>query len=47
MYFTEDGKINENAPKEFFGLDRFEARKKLIKLLIRKRLFCKRRKYKK
>ncbi len=31
--FTEDGKINENSPKQFLGLDRFEARKKLIKLL--------------
>ena len=31
--FTEDGKINENAPKEFIGLDRFEARKQLIKKL--------------
>ena len=31
--FTEDGKINENAPKEFIGLDRFEARKQLLKKL--------------
>ena len=31
--FTSDGKINENAPKEFIGLDRFEARKKLLKKL--------------
>jgi len=31
--FTEDGKINENAPKEFMGLDRFEARKQLLKRL--------------
>ena len=39
--FTKDGKINENAPKQFFGLDRFEARKKLIKLLIEKDYFVK------
>ena len=39
--FTEDGKINENAPKQFFGLDRFEARKKLIKLLTEKDYFFK------
>ena len=39
--FTENGKINNNAPKQFFGLDRFEARKKLIKLLIEKDYFVK------
>ena len=39
--FTEDGKINDKAPKQFFGLDRFEARKKLIKLLIEKDYFVK------
>ncbi len=44
--FTEDGKINENAPKEFFGLDRFEARKKLIKILIEKDYFVKEEKIK-
>ena len=27
--FTEEGKINKNAPKEYIGMDRFEARKKL------------------
>jgi valyl-tRNA synthetase len=31
--FTEAGKINNNAPKEFIGLDRFEARKKILKEL--------------
>jgi len=31
--FTSDGKINENAPKEFIGLDRFDARKRLLKKL--------------
>ena len=34
--FTSDGKINENAPKEFIGLDRFEARKILLKKLKEK-----------
>ncbi|KXK47257.1 valine--tRNA ligase, partial [Nitrosomonas europaea] len=28
--FTLDGKINDNAPAEFQGLDRFDARKKVI-----------------
>lgn len=28
---TPDGKMNENAPEEYVGLDRFEARKKIIK----------------
>jgi valyl-tRNA synthetase len=37
--FTEAGKINQNAPKDYIGLDRFEARKKS------KKFFCKRRKY--
>ncbi len=39
--FTENGKINGNAPKQFIGLDRFEARKKLIKLLVEKDYFVK------
>ncbi len=30
---TSDGKINKNAPLEFVGLDRFEARKKILKNL--------------
>ena len=34
-------KLMNNAPKQFFGLDRFEARKKLIKLLIEKDYFVK------
>ena len=29
--FTEGGKINENAPNEYIGLDRFEARKRILK----------------
>ncbi len=28
--FTIDAKINENAPKQYQGLDRFEARKKIV-----------------
>jgi len=27
---TEDGKINNNGPKNYIGLDRFEARKKIL-----------------
>ncbi len=37
--FTENGKINENAPKEFIGLDRFEARKQLLKKLKENNFF--------
>ena len=29
--FTEAGKINDNAPKEYIGLDRFEARKRIFR----------------
>ena len=32
--FTEDGKINENAPKKYIGLDRFVARKKILEDLF-------------
>jgi valyl-tRNA synthetase len=39
--FTEAGKINENAPKEYIGLDRFEARKKILKELKEKEFFVK------
>jgi len=39
--FTSDGKINENAPKEYIGLDRFEARKIILKNLIDKELLIK------
>ena len=39
--FTEDGKINENAPNDYIGLDRFEARKKIIKELKEKEFFVK------
>ena len=34
--FEKDGKINKNGIKEFYGLDRFEARKLLIKKLKEK-----------
>ena len=33
---NEDGSLNDNCPKEFQGLDRFEARKKVVHLLKEK-----------
>ena len=36
--FKKNGKLNHNAPKEFIGLDRFEARKLIIKILKEKNL---------
>ncbi len=39
--FTEDGKINENAPSEFIGLDRFDARKKILNEIASKDLLVK------
>ncbi len=33
---NENGSLNENCPKEFQGLDRFEARKKVVNLLKEK-----------
>ena len=39
--FTEGGKINENAPKEYIGLDRLEARKSILKELKEKEFFVK------
>ena len=39
--FTEEGKINENAPKEYIGLDRFDARKKILNELKEKDYFVK------
>ena len=39
--FTEAGKINHNAPQEYIGLDRFEARKKILKELKSKEFFVK------
>ena len=38
---TEDGKINKNAPNEYIGLDRFEARKKILNELSNKNLLTK------
>jgi len=31
--FEKDGRLNKNTPKEFIGLDRFEARTKITKIL--------------
>ena len=31
--FEKNGKLNKNAPKEFIGLDRFEARTKITRIL--------------
>ena len=39
--FNEEGKINENAPKDYVGLDRFVARKKILKELKEKEFFVK------
>ncbi len=44
--FTPDGKINENAPDNYVGLDRFEARKRILKELSDKELFVKEEKIK-
>jgi len=44
--FTETGKVNKNAPDEFIGLDRFEARKKVLSLLSNKELLIKEEKIK-
>ncbi len=37
--FSEDGKIHKNLSSEFSGLDRFEARKKIIEKIKEKGLF--------
>jgi len=39
--FTEDGKINKNAIPQYTGLDRFEARKKILNELKEKNFFVK------
>ena len=39
--FTPEANINENAPSEFQGLDRFSARKTLINLLTEQQLLAK------
>ena len=38
---TEAGKINDNVPKDYIGLDRFEARKRILKELKDKDFFVK------
>ena len=44
--FTEEGKINKNAPDEYIGLDRFEARKKILSQLSNQNLLVKEEKIK-
>ena len=39
--FTEDGKINENAPNKYVGLDRFDVRRKVLEELSAKGLLIK------
>jgi len=39
--FTKNGKINKNAPEKYIGLDRFEARKKILEELKEKKFFVK------
>jgi valyl-tRNA synthetase len=39
--FTNEGKINEEAPEEFIGLDRFEARKKILEQLSKEEFLVK------
>ncbi len=39
--FTEDGKVNNNAISSYVGLDRFEARKKILNELKEKDFFVK------
>jgi len=36
--FEKDGRLNKNTPKQLIGLDRFEARKEIIKILKEKKL---------
>jgi valyl-tRNA synthetase len=39
--FTEAGKINNNVPNQYIGLDRFEARKRILEELKEKDFFVK------
>ena len=39
--FEKDGKLNNSVPKDLIGLDRFEARKKIIQILKEKKLLVK------
>ena len=36
--FEKDGKLNNSVPKDLIGLDRFDARKKIIQILKEKKL---------
>jgi len=44
--FTDEGKINKNAPDRYLGLDRFEARKKILEELSELQLLIKEEKIK-
>ena len=39
--FTEEGKINKEGPREFIGLDRFEARHQILEQLAKEKLLVK------
>ncbi|PPR41865.1 MAG: Valine--tRNA ligase [Alphaproteobacteria bacterium MarineAlpha5_Bin12] len=39
--FTEEAKINSSCPKEFVGMDRYDARKKILELLEKMNLLFK------
>ena len=39
--FTEEGKINNNAPEKFLGLDRFQSRKKILEELSQMKFLAK------
>jgi len=39
--FTEEGKINKNAPEKYIGLDRFEARKRILEELSELKILVK------
>lgn len=43
---NEDGSMNDKCPEDFRGLDRFEARKKILKFMKEKELFDKDESYK-
>ena len=44
--FTDEGKINKNAPGRYIGLDRFEARKRILEELSKLQLLVKEEKIK-
>ena len=39
--FTEEGKMNKNTPNEYIGMDRFDARKKIVEKLLDLQLLVK------